>query len=415
MSKTLRYETNLLEYGEVNEGFAKVKISIMTDQQVANNTKFTRECIDKQRNGLNYLPVVAEFKKDDNDFGTHGGKLEISDDGFEYIDTTKPYGVVIANSSRWEDVKLKNGETVPYLCADAYLWIDRYPELNCLYEGKLNNQSMEIQVKSGKFNEDTWVYEVDDFNFSALCLLGKTISPAFHEAKVDVNYTQNDFKADYQSMMDALDKYLSKYAKSEVNTVTEKDTTFEEEATIEAPVEDTEIVETTEEEVVETPVEEEVVEVEEEDTDEVVESDDEQSTEEEPVEEVVNEEEEVVEEEEEKVDYQELFTELQAKFDALTVECDDLRTYKSQIEKQQKLSKIDGFKQQLTDEDLAPVYSVVDSKTIEELETMCFAILGKQKASANFSKQETGYTRVANIEATTGMTSGSWLDMLAQQ
>ena len=168
-----------------------------------------KDVIDKRLSGLNYLPIVMEYKEEKQDAGSHGGKLEISDDSFKFFDTTKPYGVVIADSYKWEDIKLRNGETVPYVTVQGYVWIDRYPELECLYDGKQNNQSCEINVLEGSFNEETWVYEINDFEFSALCILGADVKPAFTEAKIEVDYSQNDFKADYSEMITALNTYLT--------------------------------------------------------------------------------------------------------------------------------------------------------------------------------------------------------------
>jgi predicted nucleic acid-binding Zn-ribbon protein len=206
--KKYRLNSEITEYGQVNNGFAKVKILVNTYEQVANGTKFSKELLDSKMSKLNYLPVVGEFKEDVEDFGTHGGKLEISDDGFNLIDTTKPYGVVIENSGRWEKVKQKNGEEVDYVVCDSYLWVERYPELNVLYEGKENNQSMEINVTSGHWGEDN-IFYVDDFEYSALCILGKKIMPAFEHAKVEVNFESQDFKLKYNEMLEALDRYLA--------------------------------------------------------------------------------------------------------------------------------------------------------------------------------------------------------------
>jgi hypothetical protein len=157
---------------------------------------------------LNYIPIVAEFKEKDNDFGTHGGKIELSDDGIEFIDTTRPYGTVIENSGRFENIIKPNGENSVYVVCDGYVWVDRYPELNVLFEGKPNNQSMEIHVLSGHYGEDN-VYYIDDFEYSALCILGKDVTPAFNLAKIEGSYESKDFKVQYEEMMSALEKYLA--------------------------------------------------------------------------------------------------------------------------------------------------------------------------------------------------------------
>lgn len=221
--KRLQFNSSLLEFkDEVNSGFGRVKISVMTYEQVANGTHFSKEVIDNSVKGLNYLPVVAEFKskiedgQEVGDFGTHGGKIIIDDDGIKFIETTIPYGVVIKDSYKWEKIKQKNGEEVEYLTVEAYIWLDRYPELQKLYEGEENNQSMEIKVIEYERNDSTNILEIKSFLFSALCLLGKSIVPAFSEAKVMTGYSNDNFKAQYEEMIFALNEYLQKNDSKEV-------------------------------------------------------------------------------------------------------------------------------------------------------------------------------------------------------
>ncbi len=229
---------------KVNDGFAKVKILVNTHEQVANGTKFSKELLSSKMNGLNYLPIVAEFKKEKNDFGTHGGKIELSDEGIEWIDTTMPYGVIIENSGRFEDVEKPNGESIEYVVCDGYVWVDRYPELNVLFEGKSNNQSMEIKVVAGNW-DDQGVYCIEDFEYSALCILGKDVTPAFNLAKIEANFEAKDFKAQYSEMLSALEKYLATTtSENEVENVEDTDTKVEEtfkEETVEDTTEQSEV------------------------------------------------------------------------------------------------------------------------------------------------------------------------------
>lgn len=371
MKKRLNFETSLIEYSDTNSGFAKVKISIMTHEQVANGTRFKKDVIDKRKKNLNYLPVIGQFKKEDKDFGTHGEKIEITDDEFKIIKETVPYGVVMKDSARWEDIKMKNGETVEYLVADAYLWIKMYPELEVLYEGKLNNQSMEIEVNKGSFNEDDWVYDIEDFEFMALCLLGKNVEPAYREARVDVNFTKECFKADYQEMIGALDKYLSNYEQSEVDKVKDE--------TNQVEVEDVEI-------------EDEVIEVETEETEtdeEVIETDEAEEVEVEEV--IVEEETDVLDEEAvDETDYKLELEKLQADFNKLNDELNNLREFKSEIELEEKTSIIDTFKHRysLEDSDIQDVIDNINTYSAKKVEDELCIIAFKKGGNANYTKEK---------------------------
>lgn len=191
---------------EVNEEFVKCTISVMSDSQIANGTKFTREAINKALPTLNYAPIIGYYK--DNDFSDHGIEYKISNDGFEEIVNTIPFGVCIKDSQRFEKIMKDNGEYEEYLVVDCYLW-GRYSEaINKVKENKCN-QSMEVTVNNGSWQEN--YFEVTDFNYSALCILSENVTPAFNLAKIRTSdkFSKDDFKACYSEMTKALDNFLN--------------------------------------------------------------------------------------------------------------------------------------------------------------------------------------------------------------
>lgn len=383
--KKLMFETSLMEYGQVNSGFARVKILIMTHEQIANGTRFSKEVIDRRRSGLNYLPVVGEFKEED--FGTHGGKLEITDDDYKFIDTTRPYGVVMADTARWENVVMKNGDTIEYLVADAYLWIERYPELNVLYDGKLNNQSMEIDILDGEFNEDSWVYDVKDFEYSALCILGKHVEPAFSEARVDVNFNKDCFKDKYREMMFALDKYLENYEQSGVGSLAETKN-MEVDEVVEDKFEE-ESVDVVEDE----KVEDDVTEEEFQEQDDTIEDVDkkEDSVEEIEDQDTTNEEnDESTDEKIEEIDYKEKYETLMTEFEKLQDDLAELKEYRANIELEEKTSTIETFKHRysLSDDDIKDVVENIHTYSKEQVEEKLCTIVVKTESTTNYSKDK---------------------------
>lgn len=393
LTKRFDFNSSLLEFNSVNSGFAKIKLSVMSEE-VANGTHFRKEVIDKRLNGLNYLPIVMEYKEEKQDAGSHGGKLEISDDGFKFIDTTKPYGVVIQDTAKWEEVKLKNGETKPYVTVEGYVWLDRYPELECLYDGKQNNQSMEVNILDGFFDEKTWIYEINDFEFSALCILGADVKPAFPEAKVSTDYSKQDFKADYMEMINALNIYLQNNGK-EVFSLNENeilDTENTEEFETEEIAEPEEFNKETETPELETDENEEFEEVEE----TQVEEESDEFTEDEL--------------EEEAVDYEKLYNELKIEFDKLTVENERLSEFEVQAIRNEKESVLQDFASKLDEEELSSID--IDNLTKEQIEEKCFAMIGKKQAQ--FSKEEKTNKKVT-INFNHTKTSSDWLSVLADE
>lgn len=157
------------------------------------------------------IPVVGEWKDDKKDFGTHGGKIEISDEGIQYIETTKPYGFVDSSATvQWESVVEEDGTEREYLTTTAFLWTSRYPEALKVLENK-NNQSMELNVFDGRMSEDYPEYfEILDGEFSALCILGETVEGCFESAKISqFNLDEDTFKQEFTQMVAELKQSLN--------------------------------------------------------------------------------------------------------------------------------------------------------------------------------------------------------------
>lgn len=192
-------------FERVNDEFLKVTISVMSCDQVANWTKFTKESVEEAKSTLNFAPVIGYFNGED--FEGHGIEYIITDNGFEEKVKTLPFGVVIKDSARWSNVTKENGENEEYLVVDAYLW-SRYSEPIKKVKDNKCNQSMEVVCHEGNYRDD--YYEVTKFSFSGLCILGENVTPAFNLAKVRTSdkFNKDEFKADYQEMMFALDRYF---------------------------------------------------------------------------------------------------------------------------------------------------------------------------------------------------------------
>jgi hypothetical protein len=178
----------------LNSEFTKAKAYILYYGENRNGSRMTKEAVENAFPSLYNVPVVAEWVEKKEDFGTHGGKIIISDEGIEFVQTTKPYGLVPESCNpRWEMVDDKE-----YLVADIILWSGRYAELEKTIE-EFSNQSMEINVFEGSFSEADKVYDISKFEFSALCLLGQSVEPCFEKSKV-VAYGLDEFKSEMDEM-----------------------------------------------------------------------------------------------------------------------------------------------------------------------------------------------------------------------
>ena len=208
--KDLKYITTSFssnnKFEKVNDEFVKVTISVMSCDQIANGTKFTKEAVTNALDTLNYAPLIGYFNGDD--FEGHGIEYVISDSEFKCVVKTIPFGVVVKDSQRWEKVQKQNGEYEDYLVVDAYMW-SRYEEATSKVKENKCNQSMEVICNAGTYKEEGY-FEVTDFSFSGLCILGENVAPAFNLAKVRTSesFDKDEFTSIFEEMTEALKAFL---------------------------------------------------------------------------------------------------------------------------------------------------------------------------------------------------------------
>lgn len=198
-----------------NPGFTAAKIRILYTKHNRNNSYFTEESVNNALPTIYNVPIIGEYIENKENFGGHGGKIEIENDEIKFIQTTIPYGVVPSDAKfSWEDVVDKDGVTRRYLVADGcLLWSARYPELDTLLSEGKYGQSMEIEVNDGQFAviDGKETFRIDSFNFTGLCILGVNtendpnghVEPCFEGASI-MTYGLDTFKANFNEMMQEL-------------------------------------------------------------------------------------------------------------------------------------------------------------------------------------------------------------------
>lgn len=207
MNKKSYFSVSTKNFEKVNSEFTKCSISIMGYDEIANGTKFSKENILNACPTLNYVPVIGYWNDKDEDFSDHGIEYVISNDGIEEVIKTIPFGVVIKDSSRFETITMNNGEETEYLFADCYLWNRNEKAINKVKEGKCN-QSMEISIND--YAERDNYIDITDFEFTALCILGEDVAPAFSNARIRQagKYSKDDFKAIYSEMISKFEEAM---------------------------------------------------------------------------------------------------------------------------------------------------------------------------------------------------------------
>ena len=373
IKKYANFQVNMSLDKKINSNLGRVKVMVCHIGKNLNYSKFSKESLEKALHSLEGIPLVGEFKEENDDFGGHGGKIEITDEGYKFIETTRPYGFIpfgdLANI-RFETIVDKDGITEKeWLVADAYIWYKKYPEVEKLFDGN-NNQSMEISVENYTWDDDGYL-DITDFEFNCVCILGEKISPAMSGAKI-LGYS--DLKAEFQTMLDE--------AMSELKEVIEMK--YEENK----PVETEEVVEETVETTEEVKTDEEFENADK--TDDTENTDDKTVDEDETKEEV-----QPVEYSHLEMAYdilKEKFEELEANFNQAKTENETLQNRVSEYEKAEKQEQLDLLYaefSELDEEELNGIKEKAINMSIEEVETILFAMLGRKQKQISFSKKAT--------------------------
>lgn len=206
----MKFNAAISNIKQVNPLFSECNIKVLYAGANRNKSFISKQSVDRALPTIYNIPIVGEFLEKKEDFGTHGGKVEITDQEIKFVQTTKPYGVVPESATiYWQPIAEKDGVVNEYLIIEgAYLWTGRYSEASKVISNS-KGQSMEIEIIKGDFNKDK-LFVVEDFVFSALCILGDDVEPCFESAEITAfNFSKDDFKHEFTTMLKELKMSLS--------------------------------------------------------------------------------------------------------------------------------------------------------------------------------------------------------------
>ena len=167
---------------DLNSSFALGSIKVLYTGPNRNGSFFSKESVERALPSLKNVPIVCHYDYEENEIGGHDVEAVASPDGKLTIrNLTSPIGVVPeAAKFRFETSPDENGTEHEYLVVDnVILWKrqDAYSHIVNDLNGHISH-SMEINVKSGDFDSKRGLYTIDDFEFTALCLL-ENVTPCF--------------------------------------------------------------------------------------------------------------------------------------------------------------------------------------------------------------------------------------------
>lgn len=415
--KNIRFTSEIHSLEKVNPLFSRAIIKGFYHGGNRNGSFISKETAERAIPSLYNIPIVGEFLEETNNFGDHGESKETKDGETMYRSSTIPFGVVPESAKiYWEEIVEKDGRTKEYLVVDgAYLWTGRYEHLSMLSEQEYG-QSMEIEVVNGQFAVKDGVnfFEVDDFIFSAFCILGidkdggGKVEPCFESASIaSYSLDKEGFKKEFMQMVDELKFSLKQGGNEEmsenktneeevkVTEVVEEDVKVEENST-EDIVGATKISETAEETETEKVVVEEDQKEEDDskapqeptsDTEQVEDDSSKEDTEDVTDDAEKADEQSEQEEQVDATDYESKFNESAAELDklksdysTLEAELTEFKIYKRGREELDLKAKFEG---KLSEEEFNTLFQNSVDQSIEEIEEKLFAMIGKKTYSVN--------------------------------
>ena len=204
-SMWLEYPMKITDIAEVNESFAACMIRVMYTGKNRNKTSISKDAVEKAIPTLFNCPIVCNYNVEQDTIGGHDVEVVKTEDGIKLINLTDAIGVIPAGTEyHWEKVE-ENGVTHEYLCIGGLLW-KRAPAYEKIKRDGVEGQSMEVSVKNGKSVDG--FYEIYDFSFTALCILGEGVEPCFESASIET-FSLEVCKRSFALMMEDLKKEYS--------------------------------------------------------------------------------------------------------------------------------------------------------------------------------------------------------------
>jgi len=230
-SVPLNLPIEFIKVEPINPLITKTVVKIMYAGKNRNGSYISKEVAEKMAASLPNVPIVGEWSEEGGDFLSHGQEQLQNE---KIRTSTRPIGVVPTNTKIWWEKYLDNDSIErEYMCCEAYIWTGRYPETEKIFRDGVNNQSMELDSDTIK---GTWAqienkgreyFIIEEAIFTALCVLGEDVEPAFEGAAINppfyhyINTDESKVVDEMALLKQELAEALSEYAK-------EKNTNFPE-------------------------------------------------------------------------------------------------------------------------------------------------------------------------------------------
>lgn len=198
----MTYSSSLSSLCEVNSSFDTGILRIAYTGKNRNGSSISKEvfesCIDTMYN----CPIVCNYDRETDSIGAHDIELVSNKDGdMRIVNCTTPVGVIPESSKYfWETIEEEDGTEHEYLCAEVLIW-KRQEAYQKIKADGITKHSMEVSVKDGEIQNGVFV--INDFEFTAFCLLGDDHEPCFESSAMGL-FSLDSLKSQMEEMMSEL-------------------------------------------------------------------------------------------------------------------------------------------------------------------------------------------------------------------
>lgn len=213
----IEYSSMLQNMVDVNPSFDSGQLRIAYTGTNRNKSFISKDAFEAAIPTMFGCPIVANYIREENEIGSHDGEIvEDTDGDVKYVNITEPVGFVPPNAKWWwEDVE-DDGVIHQYLNTEVILW-KRQEAYQKIKDNGITKQSMEIYVDKGVMCDD--YYRIDDFTFTAFCLLG-TAEPCFESASLYV--------FDYDNMRSQMNEMFEEFKREfAINPIEKEENQFD--------------------------------------------------------------------------------------------------------------------------------------------------------------------------------------------
>lgn len=198
------YSADIEEVTAYNSSFDKAILRVAYHGGNRNGSFISKETFEKCIPSIYNVPIVANYNREDDEIGSHDQEVvQGADGGLRLVNLTQPVGVV-PESAHWFWKELDdNGVKHEYLCVECLLWKRQEAYQKIVSDG-IVAESMEITIKEGGMKDS--FYHIDDFEFTAFCLLG-TAEPCFENAAL-LSFSLGEFRKELDEMVSELKKVM---------------------------------------------------------------------------------------------------------------------------------------------------------------------------------------------------------------